>query len=1150
MHPIFSKLEKEILDFWRQKDIFHKSIQQKPEKKSWTFYDGPPFATGLPHYGHILAGTIKDILPRYWTMKGCRVERRAGWDCHGLPVEYEMEKELGISGKKAIEEWGIEKFNQACRGNVLRYVNEWEKTIERMGRWIDFQNAYRTMDRDYMESIWWVFKQVWRKGLIYRDYRSVPYCPRCSTPLSNFEVNLGYRENVEDPSIFVKFPLKGEDKTYFLAWTTTPWTLPGNVALAVGENFEYAKIKVSDGYFILARERLKEIKEPYEITDHYLGKDLVGWQYEPLYNFIQPDKPAWFVVKADFVSLEEGTGIVHIAPAYGEEDFNLGKELGLPVICLVDAEGMMTRETKWPKKFVKDADPLVIQDLKERGLLYRLEKIYHTYPFCWRCEAPVYDYLWPSWFIRVIAIKDKLLKNNRKINWFPRHIKDGRFGKWLEGARDWNISRNRYWGTPIPIWQCQNCQNLEVIGSLRELDDKRIPQRQLIIIRHGEAEQNILNICNGDISKEYHLTAKGRREVEILAKKLVQEKVDLIFSSDFIRAKETAEILNQVFKTKIIYDSRLRDVNCGVFEGKKVKESQNFRKQSDNFYQVKYPGGESFLDIEGRVKDLLKDLEDRFKGKTVLIVTHEDVIKAIYCLFGLAARNETVDKLKIPVASFHNFKEPIFDIHRPFIDQIKLKCEKCGGEMKRTPEVLDCWFESGSMPYAEKHYPFENKEKFEKNFPADFIAEGLDQTRGWFYTLHVLSTILFNQPAFKNVIVNGLVLAEDGRKMSKRLKNYPDPDYIFDQYGADALRFYLTKSPAVKAEDLCFSEKGVLEITKKILILFWNLYSFWQIYGVKELTIYPSKLPKSKNVLDQWILVRLNFLIKDLTDQLDSLNLFQAGRGIEDFINDLSTWYLRRSRERFKNQAVTKEKKEASQILFYLLLTLSKIMAPLVPFLAEEIYQRLIKDIKGRSNNFKESVHLEDWPIPDKNLFQRQVLEEMILVRQICEIGHALRIKAGLAVKQPLSGLEIRGQKLKIKSELLELIKKELNIEQVKIVKNLSEEDKWIINKNDTLTVAMNTEITLELREEGIVRQLVRQINVLRKDMDLTPQDRVIVCLGIQDKNLIEILKRFENQIQREVLADQLKYQIEGYVELKREFELAGQRILLGIQRI
>ena len=966
----FSKNEKEILKFWEKNKIFEKTLTKKAPQGEFVFYDGPPFATGLPHYGHLVPGTIKDVVPRYFTMKGSHVERKWGWDCHGLPVEQEAEKILGVKRKNEIEAMGIEKFNQICRENVLRYTRAWEKTIKRTGRWVDFGNHYKTMDTSYIESVWWVFKKLFKKGFVYQDYRSAPYCPRCETPLSNFEVNQGYRDNVEDPSVYLRFKIKNQGKTSFLVWTTTPWTLPGNVALAVRGDVDYVKIDTGKEFLILAQAALQGLKLEGKIVEHYQGKNLLGLEYEPLFDFVKPDKKAYFVFDAkDLVSTEEGTGIVHIAPAYGEEDFKLGKENNLPLVVTIDSSGKMMSFTPWAGIFVKKADPLIIENLKERGLLFKEEKIRHTYPFCWRCEAPVYDYLWPAWFVKVEKIRTKLVKNNQKINWVPQHLKKGRFGKWLEGARDWNISRNRFWGAPLPVWICEKCGRKEVIGSLRELKEK---------------------------------------------------------------------------------------------------------------------SGSLPLNKKGEV-----------------------------------------------------------DPHRPYIDEIKIKCSKCEGVMKRTTEVFDCWFESGSMPYASVHYPFENKKKFKNRFPADFIAEGMDQTRGWFYTLNVLSTLLFNRPAFLNVVVNGLILAEDGRKMSKSLKNYPEPKEILEKNGADALRFYLLSSRVVKGEDFNFSLKGLGEIDNLILTLF-NIFEFYNLY--QENFEFPRETP-SKHLLDKWLLSRLNSLIVRLTKLMDAFDFPAVCREIALFINDFSTWYLRRSRERLKEK-----QKEALAVFSYTLYQLTKLLAPLFPFISEKIYLNLTQ------GKIKESVHLEDWPKADKKLIDKKLEAEMSLVRKVCELGHHLRQKSGIKVRQPLGKLKIsaeggsasggKNQKLKIGEDLLDLIKDELNVKEVELVDQIEEKENWVKISEDGVEVFLGTEITPELRREGIMREIIRQINDLRKQAKLTIKNKIKVYYQTDAIEIKSILKDFSDKILESTASqDLIEEKTEEKFEDEQEIVIEQKKLRLAIKK-
>jgi len=983
----FPAMEEEVLNFWEKNKIFEKSMERPPlnlplgkgEKyrprlqgrgKEYVFYDGPPFATGTPHYGHIVASIMKDVVPRYWTMKGYRVERKWGWDCHGLPIENIVEKEMKTKSKKDIEEIGIDKFNEACRSKVLTYVDEWKKVIRRLGRWADMDNAYKTMDKDYMESIWWVFKELYDKGLIYEGYKSMHICPRCETTLSQQEVAEGYKE-VKDLSATVKFKLnldnitddeilrslaltQNDKSVYILAWTTTPWTLIGNVALAVGESIKYLvlSIKGEQGKYILAKDRTEEIMKgrEYEILSEIKGEGLIGLEYEPLFDYYSKDKnlsapggPAsgweniengWKIYAGDFVTTEEGTGVVHIAPAFGEDDMNLGKQENLPFIQHIGMDGRIKEEAKdfaglevKPIEDEQATDVEIIKYLAKKDLLFSKEKYEHSYPHCWRCDTPLLNYATSSWFVKVEAVKEQAIKLAEKINWTPKHIKEGRFGQWLEGARDWSISRQRFWASAIPIWKCGECGELKVIGSVAELE------------------------------------------------KLSNKKIT--------------------------------------------------------------------------------------------------------------------------------------DLHKHIVDEITFKCEQCGGMMRRVPDVLDCWFESGSMPYAQTHYPFENKEKFENNFPAEFIAEGVDQTRAWFYYLHVIATAIKKKPAFKNVIVNGIVLAEDGKKMAKRLQNYPDPSLIMEKYGADALRYYLTTAPVMLAENLNFSEKGVQEALRKVSMLLWNVFKFYEIYTTHNAKRITHNAKDKKNILDQWILARLNQLITEVTEQMDEYNLVKAARPIEDFINDLSTWYIRRSRDRFKSDDAA-DKEAVLATTKFVLENLAKVMAPFTPFIAETIWQKVT------GNDFKDenkSVHLENWPTShNAQRITQNTLEEMKIVRKIVELGLAKRDEAGIKVRQPLNKFSIFNFQFSINTkEYEELIKDELNVKEI-ICKGGKGE----------LSVELDTNITPELKQEGIKRELVRTINNLRKEAGMTIQDRAMIYYQTDSKDIKEVFKKFGAEIKKETLANSL----------------------------
>lgn len=983
----FSKLEESIVKLWQDNKTFEKSIEQNKDNEQFVFYDGPPFATGLPHYGHILPGTIKDIVPRYHTMKGKYVERRWGWDCHGLPVENLIEKELGLNGKNELLEYGIDKFNESCRSSVLRYTSEWEKTVERMGRWVDFKNSYKTMDINFMETIWWVFKTLWEKGLIYEGFKIQPYCGRCTTPLSNFETNQGYKD-VQDPAITVAFKLAESSNTYILAWTTTPWTLPSNTGLAVGKDIEYIKVEDDGKYYILAEVLLsKYYKNPEKISivERMKGDKLINLKYEPLFPYFKSldSENAFRVVEGHHVTTESGTGIVHIAPGFGEDDAEIGKKEGLPAVCPLDAEAKFTEEISDYKGMnVKEADKLIIKRLKEEGKLIKHESYHHSYPHCWRCDSPLIYKSITSWFVDIGKIKQIMIDSNQKINWYPDHLKNGRFGKWLEGARDWAISRNRYWGAPIPVWKCDSCDHIHCVGSVEELQK---------------------------------------------------------------------------------------------LTGKKVT-----------------------------------------------------------------------------------------DLHKHFVDDMTFKCDKCDGTMHRIDEVLDCWFESGAMPYAQAHYPFENKEKFEQTFPADFIAEGLDQTRGWFYTLVVLGSALFGKNPFKNVVVNGLVLAEDGRKMSKRLKNYPEVNYIFDKYGADALRLYIINSAAVKGGELLFSEAGVKDVLKKFHLPLWNTYSFFVQYAnVDKWDVVNDFTTDFTNPLDLWLQSYTEKIINDVDNALANYDFQAAIKDIYLYIDSLTNWYIRRSRRRFWKGEYDHDKKAAYSVLYTALISLSKIAAPIAPFLTEEIYQNL------KTNKMPESLHLCEFPDSDESKRNFEIEKEMELVRSAVEMGRSLRAQVKINLRKPLNAVYLITKdenEIALLKKMESIILEELNVKDViyeteeeklvtlsckanfrvlgkkvgKMMKQVadiilqfgSEEAKTLedgenititlegndlvltpedvlIERNEkegltvlnegTLTIALDTNLTKDLIEEGMAREFIRHVQNRRKDNGYDVTDRIKIYFNGPD---------------------------------------------------
>jgi len=1033
----FPKMEEEVLKFWEENDIFKKSIEQREGAEEFVFYDGPPFATGLPHFGHFVPGTIKDIIPRYQTMKGKKVERRFGWDCHGLPVENLIEKELGLNSKTDIEKFGIAEFNEACRSSVLRYVNEWRSIVTRLGRWVDFDNDYKTMDPDYMESIWWVMKALWEKGLLYEGHYILPYCPRCSTVLSNHELNLGGYKDVHDPAITIKFKVTGtaegsaasqqgdlktlaDGATYLLAWTTTPWTLPSNLALTLGADIDYVLVVDGAERYILAEARLSAYYKnsaDYTVEWRKKGRDLLGLTYEPLFPYFKEAaaQNAFRTYPGDFVSTEDGTGIVHTAPGFGEDDQRVLKGTGVPTICPVDAECRFTDEVgDYKGLFVKDADKAIMDRLKAEGKLVKRDQILHAYPHCWRCSSPLIYRAIGSWFVDVTKIKQAMLDANQQIHWVPDHIKDGRFGKWLEGARDWAISRNRYWGNPLPIWKCPDCGKTICIGSRKELKD-------------------------------------------------------------------------------------------------------------------------------------LSGVE-------------------------------------------------VTDLHKHFVDQITIPCE-CGGTMHRIPEVLDCWFESGAMPYAQNHYPFENKEFFESHFPADFINEGLDQTRGWFYTLTILAAALFDKPAFKNCIVSGLVLASDGKKMSKSLRNYTDPMEVVNNFGADALRLFLMHSAVVKADDLRYSDDGVRDVLKSILIPLWNSYSFFVTYANIDKFVAQGRPENPSNPLDRWILSVSETLIEKVSQALDAYDMSRAIDPIVEFIDLLNNWYIRRSRRRFWRSENDSDKAEAYGTLYSVLKTLTLVAAPFMPFTTEAIWQNL------RSESDSPSVHLADFPRLQEAYRDRELEFKMSVVQRTVSMGRSLRYQQNIKVRQPLKTVELvtrSPEEKKVLLEMEEIIREELNVKNVifrdneedlveyqakanfrvlgkelgkdmkavaERIESLSQReiqglldgavlsievagrsvdlttDKLDIRRIEkanlkvlnegTLTVGLDTEVTEELSMEGDVRDLVRSVQNLRKESGFAVTDRIVLRLHGSPR-LKKAWETYSDYIASETLAVSVQWgSVDGMVSVE-----------------
>lgn len=1140
--------EERILAFWRDNDIFEKSVERNRDGEDFVFYDGPPFATGLPHYGHVLPGTMKDIIPRYKTMQGYQVERRWGWDCHGLPLENQVEEHLGIADKQEIEEVGIDTFNETAKKFVLQYADDWRDIVPRTGRWVDMENDYRTMDPTYTESIWWAFKRLHEKDLLYEGFKSMHICPRCQTPLSNFEVNQGYTD-VKDLSVTAKFKLVGEENTYILAWTTTPWTLPGNMALAVGADIEYRVVEVSteegDERYIVARDRLEDVmgERRYDVVDGMKGEELEGVEYEPVFSYytdtqvqekVLPKnahafKNAWKVYAGEFVTLEEGTGIVHIAPAFGSDDLALAQEFDIPVVHHVSMQGEFAPEVSdfagMPVKKKGDytsADIEIIKWLAHNERLFDKQKIEHSYPLCWRCDTPLLNYATSSWFIEVPKIKDKLIEENNKIHWVPESVGSNRFGEWLEGARDWAISRLRYWGAPLPAWKSESGE-VEILGSLEELKEKTKSTNTYFMMRHGEAHSNVERTNNADASNTQNsLTPDGKDAVVRTAEDL-KGKIDIIFHSPLLRTKETAHVVADTIglaADMVVEDERLAEVNFGDFEGKKLSEYHDFLGSLEGHFSKKPEGGEDFNDVKQRMGDFIYDIDAKYEGKTILIVSHSGPLWMLDAAVHGHSVEETCKKRgnldefvalgearPIEFARLPHNSDYVLDYHRPYIDEIVWINEK-GEEMKRIPDVFDCWVESGSMPYASNHYPFE-KEHFDpdkdKWFPADFIAEGLDQTRGWFYAMLVLGVGLFDRSPYENVIVNGLVLAEDGKKMSKRLKNYPEMDVVLNSFGADALRYFLVNSPAVRAESLNFSEKGLDEVVKKIIRRLENIYSFIEMYG-SGAQAQSSQLrqgsdgqakAKSSHVLDMWMLERLHELRDDVTKGLEAYELDKASRPFLEFVDDLSTWYVRRSRDRMRGDA-SEDSLQAESILRYVLKETCKLIAPFMPFLAEDLYQKL------KNDDEPESVHLCAWPEYEGEV-NHDLIALMQRVRYIVTLALDARAQAGVKVRQPLASLIINEAKFAfprgdIGEQLSSLVADEVNVKEVLFKENMQE------------NIELNLTISPELEREGHVRELIRAIQSMRKKANLDPSDEVVLVVR-GDEYVQSLITEFSDDI-------------------------------------
>ncbi|MFH0987739.1 MAG: class I tRNA ligase family protein [Patescibacteria group bacterium] len=1153
--------EKEILKFWKDSKVFENSLKKSAKRPRFVFYDGPITVNAKPGIHHVLARIFKDLIPRYKTMRGYHVERKNGWDTHGLPVELEVEKKLKFASKKDIEKYGIAKFNRECKKNVQQYLPLFKDITEKMGYWTDMDNPYITYDNKYIESLWWIIKQIWERGLLYEDFKVVPWCHRCGTGLSSHEVAQGYKR-IKENSIYVKFKIKAGQKiegklinenTYFLAWTTTPWTLPGNLALAVNPKIIYSIVSDAKGKenYVLAKEAMPKLSKdssPFEIGKEVSdceGEKLVGLAYEALYA-ISKSENAYRVIAADFVSTKEGTGIVHIAPAFGEDDFEIGRKNNIQPLVTVNEDGTMAKGVIGEGKFAKEVDNLIVEDLKNRSLFLGEEIYEHDYPFCWRCKSPLLYYARKSWFIKVTGVKDKLIGNSKAINWFPSYVKEGRFGEWLREVKDWAFSRERYWGTPLPIWKCSKCENIEVIESLENLLSQKFTTNRYFLARHGFAQTNLRTIISSYPNKKYKLTKLGKIQVARAAKRLKKilgkGKLDFIISSDIERAVETAQIYAKEFGAKIEYDKRLREINHSKeWEGKLfLKYIKNFQTPPSKYFKTCPQGAETWNQCKMRVLNFIKEIDKKHEGKNILIVSHGDPLWLLSGAIkgfqekdftGRLGKKDFFGKGEIREVKFNNLphnQEGEIDFHRPYIDETDFLCKKCESKMKRVLPICDVWFDSGAMPFAQYHYPFENKDLVDKGFqyPAEYIAEAIDQTRGWFYTLLAVSTLLDKGPSYKNVVCLGHVLDARGEKMSKSKGNIVDPWNLFEEYGADTIRWYFftLNQPG---DSKRFDQVDVRRCFNRFILTFWNIFSFWKEYS-GDFRDSRSRFQPT-HVLDRWIISRFYSLTKKVIVALDKYDILSASREIENFIvEDFSKWYIRRSRPRFQRpERGAGDFKKASNILGFLLTELSKLCAPFVPFFSEIIYGEMKKG---------NSVHLEYYPTIREEAIDKSLESKMDLVREIVSLGLQERKREGIKVRQPLSDLTVDNAKLEIDREFLNLIEEELNIKSVKV--NTGKGD---------LKITLNTKITPSLKKEGMLREILRCVQEMRKKKGLKKNDKIEIYYDLP-KDFSAVVEDNGEMIKKITLA---KLVMESKDEKKLEkIEIEKKIIGLGIKKI
>lgn len=1100
-----ARQEEGTLAFWKEQQIFERSLGKDAPNGEFVFYDGPPFATGLPHSGSLLSSVCKDLIPRYKTMRGYRVRRRWGWDTHGLPIESLVEKKLGLKNKKEILSLGIEKFNEEARSMVLEYVHDWKRYVERVGRWVDFDNSYKTMDASYTESVWWALKQIHDKGRLYEGRKVLMYCPHCETPLAKAEIAMDNTyKDVTEEAVTVKFESVDEPGTYFLAWTTTPWTLPGNVGLAVGPKVEYIKAKTESGVYILAKDLAEQVLKDtqFEILETVKGSELVGKAYKPLYPYTKESLPeseqdklqkAYHVYAADFVTTTDGTGIVHTAVIYGEDDFQLGSREGLPMVQLLNPNG--TYNDIAPEfirgQYIKKAEPLIKEDLEQRGLLFAKKAHTHAYPHCYRCGTALIYNAVSSWFIDVQSIKEKMLAENEHINWIPEHLKHGRFEHILETAPDWTISRNRFWASPLPIWKDAQGK-VTVIGSLEELQ-QHIPKsgNTYFAMRHGTTQRNVDRVLSSVRDANIPLIEEGKEEVRASAEELRDKNITRIYTSPYLRTKQSAELVAEVIglsADNIIVDERLGELNFGDLNDGPIEELFEWREA--HAYDEKLPGGESSQDAKNRFGAFLYDLDATLKNEHVLVVTHGIGFEAMDAVIEGCTQEESKKYIirvdgSIEAIGRGKWKQLDFkplphnrnyelDYHLPYIDEVQLVNEN-GEPLTRIPEVVDCWVESGAMPFAEYHYPFENKEEFEKRSPGDFVSEYIGQTRAWFYYMHAMGVEMFDRLAFKNVITTGNLLAADGEKVSKSKQNYTDPYVLFDRFSADAFRYYLMSSVLMQAEDLSFRDDELKEAQNRVVNMLRNVLAFYNLFKDEERRA--SGAAPSTHILDRWILSRLAEVTHTATNAFDQYEVSRAVRPMRDFIDDLSTWYVRRSRDRVKAED-SEDKQQALEALHVVLHTFAKVVAPVMPFIAEEIFQATKYDTDPVS------VHLCEWPVAAA--VDEILHADMARARAIASEALMMRQKSGIKVRQPLGKLSIPGE---LSPELCTLIGEELNVKE--IVTGAAE-------------MTLDTELTPGLVREGDVREFVRALSDARKAAGLAPKDQVSLTVSNNAQGTLE----------------------------------------------